>query len=330
MNNDKKCLIETNSVAGILWGKKIIKDAKVDNLEHPTSITTNINKALDIKKVSSYEIFFIKYIIAIVLIYFTFNINSFYVSMLGLAGASLFYLILSFVYIRFGKQAMYLAALPIPFGYLALSFSFFDQAVEYNYGFIFNYILQYLFVFYIFEKIAIDFLGTTWKNTYRAKNKWFRYLRFGQEHDDFLPVFNKQHLKWFRRTFNSMLVLFIFIGGAIGYVEINKKILINKKVDEYVNNLDKNGKYRLKILDYKIKKLGIPAYHRIFDGVKDYEKIKVSRGTELDVFDKKLNYIKSLKYDGDDKIETIAFIKDYYWYFYRNNKFFKVTNTRAR
>ena len=323
-NVTKQCWIKANKIPAFLWGRNNIKVAQTDDLEFPARVKTDIAD-VEVYRANIIEIIILKYVSILFLIYVSFNINTYYVSMIGLATASVLYTLFYFTYSKFGKQGLYIVMLPFPILYLTASFSYFELATEFNFGFIFNYTIQYLASFWLLEKVYRDILKGGSKNYYKVKDRWFRYVIVKSDISEF-ENYEKQDMPGVAKLIMFLtLFVFLFFGAVFGASQVRDKIVIREAVTEYVKNLNEYGRDKKLLLDKEAELVGMEKYHNKIQGIQGYERIQVTNDTELLNIDTNETIVTKGK-----EIVFPAYIKDGYWHIVENNHTFRILTTKAK
>jgi hypothetical protein len=323
MNN---IFLETNKKIGFLWFNTI-KEGEVDSIENPTTVKTEIAE-VNVQKANIFEILFLKYGIYFGLIYLLFNVNTYYVSMLGMAISISLYTIYYILYKNFGKRVLQLTLTPLPILYLLVTVIWFKDTTTYNLDFVFNYIFQYTASVFVIHKIVIDIAIQGYEGYYRAEGKYLRYVRFAKTAEEFETPAKLN--KWLLYIFYSVTILIFIISTTIGVDGLLQKHVIEQKKAELSKNLNTEDLKHIKYLDDKADQLGMPRYHENIKGIQDYEEIELNTGTLLKVTYRDGTSKTSTYKNKTRKIKT--YIKDDRWNFMitGSDNIYTVMNIRAR
>lgn len=271
-----------NRVAGLLWGKMLSKEVKINkDLDGHVSAKSEVGSK-KIVKAKKFEIFFLKYGIVLLAIYFLNTYTFHHDSLIGLGLSALLYAF-SFWSIKKFDYATVVILYALVFGGIAVGIGMYGfnnlGRDEYGVIYILNYMVQSLILVRVFHYIYNDLHVRGYDNYYRIEGNAFRYMRLGPIKRDLSSGF-----KWFGLGL-ALLGVTVLALGTPKYIKkvlvINatqKKIEENTKKDEAVTQKNYT-KEQIKRLDYMCKGVGVRPIHRqkVF-GIESYSNVLAMDG----------------------------------------------------
>jgi|GEM_PF-6656217 len=356
--------IATNYYPLLLWNMRVfgskkreitptnlvVKEADVefDGSGLVTSVKTDLVES-GATKANVFEIVILKYLPIAALVFLLFNINLYYISMVGLFIGSFTYLGFLTIQKRVSAFFAYFFLLCSFFFYFAIIAAFPSESLTYKVNWIVNYALQYFLWLWLFEKVVIDIGMLDFMKWYKVDKFSTRYFKFVDE---------KPLVSWssdlIRKIYYGFIVVVMIFALFIGGSDLGMKIVSDMEVKEKILIEDKNERAILQDKNARaLKKLIIEQSNEL--------KVKVHTDEDLELLERDFNkYIqneviayellqitpgsKFVEEDTGEAVE-IEFKRPYYlvkswvkrykdgayrWHFAYRGKVLVITNAKAR
>jgi hypothetical protein len=273
--------ISFNKIGGFLW--KGIQSGEAEINEDQTKVRY-MGEEHKIKKSSLFEIVFLKYVLALVFAWFlAYDVNLYYPSMMAL------WMVIASFYLA-DRYKTPTSVLYFYFFGLAITSLYVSIAVkeDYNFGFIFNYMVQYIVGIYIVTRVWKDFINKGFEGYYTVAKRPFTFLKI---YDDEKLESNikfddttKQKLTFGKNLFVFSVFIFALVASITGLTyEIDSKTkqeYVAEKMGGDIYNYD--HPWYQEHLTLLAKELGIEPLHLrseyIFKGLDGYTKKTVEKG----------------------------------------------------
>lgn len=282
--------IEWNRIFGFLWGAKSRDLAEID--EAKTHLKYG-NVDSPIKKAGYFEIFILKYVSALLLVWFViYDVNLYYPSMLAVGLSILTFVTLKKFKEKIPLSVFYLLLLGASIGFIIYGFSSND---EYHISFIMNYMFQYLIALFILNKVYQDILNKGFDGYYSIAKKPFKFIKIYDNENDIgtpskLTPKAEKVVKLSVKIGLIFVMVFSFVAGTVSLVhELNEERVQKVFKEQFgdVNNIDYNSVKWQKYLDDRAAELGVVALHKIkddrywfFNNIETYVVLNVTPNTE--------------------------------------------------
>lgn len=213
--------ISFNKIGGFLW--KGIQSGEAEINEDQTKVRY-MGEEHKIKKSSVFEIVFFKYVLALVFAWFiAYDVNLYYPSMMAL------WMVIASFYLA-DRYKTPKGVLYFYFFGLAITSLYVSIAVkeDYNFGFIFNYMIQYTVGIYIVIKVWKDFINKGFEGYYTVAKRPFTFLKIYEndklESEIKFDDVTKQKLTFGKNLFVFAAFIFAFTSAVTGLTyEIDTK-----------------------------------------------------------------------------------------------------------
>lgn len=328
---DYNCTVNINGVPGVLWGKGVTRDARIDDLDRPSEVQT-VKGTKSIVKASIFEIFLFKYFFVFLFSYLLSNMSSHSDSLIGFGLAGLIYLLSFWVRSKFSTQTMIIflfSVFLLMFFLMLLLFDYDNISVD----MIFNYVLQYLIFIIVFHTLFIDIFKGNYKKYYKIEGLYFQYLMINREKDDF--SFKKG---WFFFPLFALSISGLLIGGADAAVKYIESENVKKFTQKKIEKMDEKGsvvtytKEHLQKLDSQvINEYYAPLHRNGVSGISRYITLGITTNTKYMRTNNDATLMAKSKigvFDGPT-FTARGFVKEGSYYFVKSGKMFKILDVKA-
>lgn len=276
----EKKRVLTNFYPAVLWNtsvygksKKVVASnlyEKEADVEFENGVATRIKTDLissEVSKAFLLEIVLLKYVPLILLIWFAFNVNLYYPSMVGLGLASIVYLGFYWVKKRVSTFFAYVFLASLFLTYISMFVSNFSEFLFFNINNIGNYVIQYFVALWLIERLFIDIYSLNFMNVYKIKNLFLTYFQIV---DDEISSFKEKRISSAKKVFVGLLILTIVFTGIVGGFDFVSKILASNVAQQEILVKEKNERKIIQsrnaralkqLLDQQAKELGINKHN---------------------------------------------------------------------